>query len=256
MEFSVIFMRNVFGAALIAFSVLGNTGAAAKDARVVVVAEGESYEGVPKFRLWADNRLVGEAQLGRSPDPPLGVAPQSLGETLLHYSGRFEFIVPTIEKVRFLGIGFSNNAESSEGKGGVRSLTITEIIVDGVDFDPRALSSATVASADVGQKRFALSRDGLFRLKRPDGGWSRRTAAKGSGGNEMLKKKEAARLAAAEEERKKAEAARITEEERKKAEAERIAEEEREGRGGAIAEEERKKAEARIAEEERRSGRS
>ena len=181
MEYSVVFMRNVLGAGAIAFGVLGNTGAAAKDARVVVVAEGESYEGVPKFRVWADAGLVGEAQLGRSPDTSVGVATQSLGETLLLYSGRFEFIVPNIENVRFLGIGFTNNAGSSEGKPGVRSLTITEITVDGVEFDPRALTSATVASADVGQKRIALSREGLFRLKRPVGGWTRRTAAKGPG---------------------------------------------------------------------------
>ena len=116
------FMRNALVAALIVLGLLGTTAAAAKDARVVVVAEGESFGAIPKFRLWADARLVGEAQLGRSPGTS---GAETTDENLVHYGGQFEFIVRNVQNVQFLGIGFANDTNSSSGKPGVRSLTIT-----------------------------------------------------------------------------------------------------------------------------------
>ncbi len=61
-------LKSVISASLIAIGVLGVTSAHAMDARVVVIAEAESSRGVPRFRLVADDRVIGEAQLGRSLD--------------------------------------------------------------------------------------------------------------------------------------------------------------------------------------------
>ena len=84
MKRSMSFMRDVLGATLIALGLLGSTAAAAKDARVVVIAEGESFGSVPRFRLWADGYFVGEARLGRLPDRSGGVVTQPTGEMLAH----------------------------------------------------------------------------------------------------------------------------------------------------------------------------
>ena len=204
-------MRNALVATLIVLGLLGTTAAAAKDARVVVDAEGESFGAIPKFRLWADARLVGEAQLGRSPGTS---GAETTDENLVHYGGRFEFIVRNVQNVKFLGIGFANDTDSSSGKPGVRSLTITGISVDGVAFDPGALTRSEDAGATVGRKSGVLRQEGLFRLKRPAGGWAQRTPRETPAETQARKlearKKEAARLAAAEEETKKAESARLT----------------------------------------------
>ena len=232
-EANMSFMRQVLAAALIALGLLGSTGAAAKDALVVVIAEGKSFGSEPKFRLWADGRLVREAQLGRLPDTSIGVVTQLMGEMLAHYGGRFEFTVPNIEKVKYLGIGFGSRAGSSEGQLGVRSLTITGITVDGVQFDPRALIPAGDASAEVSGKRVVLRQEGLFRVKRPASGWTQRTATTALARNQVLAKNQVLarnqalkKLAAVDKERRnrKAEAARrmAAEEERRKAEAARL----------------------------------
>ena len=235
MKRSLSFMRGVLGATLIALGLLGSTAAVAKDARVVVIAEGESFGSVPKFRLWADGRFMGEARLGRLPDKSGGVVTQPTGEALAHYGGQSVFIVPDIANVRFLGIGFSSDAGWSEGKLGVRSLTITGITVDGVQFDPRSLIPAGDANAEVSGKRVVLRQEGLFRVKRPASGWTQRTATATTvlARNQALKRlaaadkerrKAEARLAAAAEERRKVMAARLAaaEEVRKKAEAARF----------------------------------
>jgi hypothetical protein len=205
---SISFLWSVLAAGWIVLGHLGSTPAVAKDARVVVTAKGESFGSVPKFRLWADARLIGEAQLARLPDASDGAAMQSGAERSEHYGGQFEFIVPNIERVRFLGMGFARSADSSEGKFGVRSLTITGIAVDGVPLDPRAMQKApaTAAATDAGQEPVTLSAEGLFRLKRPAGGWTRRTALKASESEKLAK--EAAQI---EEKRRKAEAARNAE---------------------------------------------
>jgi hypothetical protein len=188
-----------------------------------------------------------------------------LGETPAHYEGRFEFTVQNIEKVRLLGIGFSTMAGWSEEKPGVRSLTITGITVDGAPLDPSALTTAAAhPGAELGPNGLVLRQDGLFRLKRPAGGWTQLIAEKEPARKPALSKEEAPKKAEAalevmaEEVRKKAEAARLAADARKKEEAARLkaAEEDRKKAAAArllAAEQERRKLEtARLAAEEKR----
>jgi hypothetical protein len=249
--------RHALGASLVAFVVLG-TGVAAKDARIVITAEGKSAGSAPKFRLWADGRLVGEAELGRSPEKSAREVAPPQGKDLEHYDGRFEFIVRNIERVRRLGIGFSTKTGSSHGKPGALSLTLTGISVDGVPLDPKAFLPGAVGGEEIGPTRVVLTRDGLYRIKRPAGGWAE-FAGKGPAAQEAPREKnevQAASPAIASEKRKKAEAARIALEEKRKAEAAKLAAQARKkeeaGRLAAAKETRRKLEAARIAAEEAR----
>jgi len=167
-------LRSCIAVSVIALGALGGADAYATDARVVVIAEGESSRGVPKFRLKADSRLIGEAQLGRS----LGgeIAGQQPANTM-RYSGRFEFFVQNIEKVTFLEIEIPNDKKDQEETPADVTLAITGFSVNGVRFDPASLAFVDGTASPKLQ--------GRLRLARPATGWT----------------EEERRLAAAEEQR-------------------------------------------------------
>lgn len=171
---------------LACLAVLSSAPAHAEDAIVTVTLAGEAYDGPPKFRFIADNRIIGTAEIANALDTAKGERLRFQGGTTQSGTERFLFAVPDIETVSQLDIEFINDAWAGKDKPGDRNLYLLSLSLSTVrktasgsvaathDFSPLAFQSITRTpqGADITAQFAALYQEGRLRLKRPEGGWT------------------------------------------------------------------------------------
>lgn len=159
--------------------------AQARDVAVVVTMAGEAYDGAPRFRLYADDHLIGSGELSRAFDTAKGEKLNLKKLRKRRNSERFSFNIPNIDAVSRLDVEFINDARAADGKSGNRNLYILAIalrtVIEGQadsivtihEFRPAALEPVMPTSKGVRiRPRYAaLFRNGRLRLNRPAGGW-------------------------------------------------------------------------------------
>lgn len=156
----------------------------AKDLNVIIVAGGEAYDGLPRFRLLADGKTIGEADVDNALQPKDGKS--QLGgrgpnlDTVGSSLRKFSFTVPDGDKVSQYSVQFLNDAWGGAGSTLDRNLWIREVTVGGTRYPADKLTGDGKTS-QIANGLAVLLMNGSVTLQRPDAGWPEAvTASKAS----------------------------------------------------------------------------
>ncbi len=152
----------------------------AKDLNVTIIAGGEAYDGLPRFRLLADGKTIGEADVDHALQPKNGKSPldgrgpnlDTVGSSLR----KFSFTVPDGDKVSQYSIQFLNDAWGGAGSTLDRNLWVREVIVGGTRYPADKLTGDGKTS-QIANGLAVLLMNGSVTLQRPDAGWPEAVAA-------------------------------------------------------------------------------
>jgi hypothetical protein len=164
--------------ALLAFSGVARAGT---DLIILTVA-GEAYNGVPSFRVLANEEIIGVGQVSSAVDTSAGAY---LTPDLSDKIARFVFTVASLAEIDVIDIEFYNDGWAGEGKPGDRNFyvigitlslvesNVTPLRIKTVDFPPQSFKPLVAGQKGVRvtEQWAKLANNGQLRLQRPPGGW-------------------------------------------------------------------------------------
>jgi outer membrane protein OmpA-like peptidoglycan-associated protein len=133
-----------------------------------VRAGGQSYNGPPILQVFADDKLVGQAEMTSAPDVVDGKV-AATGEVLASM-GTYPFVVKDLEKVQKIELRYGNDASNDDSSKGDRNLWIAGIELNGKSYNATDLKISANHSEAYGDA-IALYSNGSLELMRPEAGW-------------------------------------------------------------------------------------